>query len=149
MKFKFGYQQLLEYRKRLEDLAQRDYVTAKKAVDLAEEALEAMYQQIDDSRQRARMLEVQGGKQAPSLAFIDDFINKHKIRIEMHRKVIRELKQFEEIKQQALVVAAKEYKILEKLKERKMLEFKDILKKRELKQVDELVTTRFKRGDFA
>ena len=149
MKFEFNYQQLLEYRKRLEELAQIEYITAQKQVDVAEVELERMYQQIDDSRQRARMLEVQGGKQAPSLAFIDDFINKHKIRIEMQRRVIRELKQVAESKQQALVAAAKEYKILEKLKERKLVEYKDIMKKRELKQVDELVTTRFKRGEVA
>ncbi len=149
MKFEFSYQQLLEYRKRLEELAQIENVAAQKQVDVAEVELERMYQQIDDSRQRARMLEVQGGKQAPSLAFIDDFINKHKIRIEMQRRVIRELKQIAEIKQQALVAAAKEYKILEKLKARKLVEYKEVMKKRELKQVDELVTTRFKRGEVA
>ena len=149
MKFIFSYQQLLEYRKRLEEVAQRDYLQAKKNVQMAETALEAMYQQIDDSRQRARMLEIKGGKQAPSLALIDDFINNHKLRIETQRKTIRELKQVEETQQQALVIAAKEYKILEKLKEKQLIEFKEILKKRELKQVDELVTTRFKRGEVA
>lgn len=149
MKFKFSYQQLLEYRKRLEDLAQRDYAVAQKDVDSAVVELERMYQQIDDSRQRARMLEVKGGKQAPSLALIDDFINKHKIRIEMQRKKIREFQYVAETKQQALVIAAKEYKILEKLKEKRLTEYKEILKKRELKNVDELVTTRFKRGEVA
>ena len=149
MKFKFSYQQLLEYRKRLEDLAQRDYAVAQKDVDSAVVELERMYQQIDDSRQRARMLEVKGGKQAPSLALIDDFINKHKIRIEMQRKKIREFQYVAETKQQALVIAAKEYKILEKLKEKRLIEYKEILKKRELKNVDELVTTRFKRGEVA
>ncbi len=149
MKFNFSYQQLLEYRKRLEELAQRDYLLAQKEVDDAAADLERMYQQIDDSRQRARMLEVKGGKQAPSLALIDDFITKHKIRIEMQRKKIREFQQVAETKQQALVIAAKEYKILEKLKEKRLLEHKAILKKRELKRVDELVTTRFKRGEVA
>ena len=149
MKFKFSYQQLLEYRKRLEELAQRDYLLSRKNVDDSESELEAMYQQIDDSRKRAQSLEAKGGKQAPSLVLIDDFINNHKIRIELQRKKIRELHQIAEEKQQVLVIAAKEYKILEKLKERRLLEHKEILKKREMKSVDELVTTRFKRGDFA
>ncbi len=148
MNFKFSYQHLLEYRKRLEELAQRDYIIAQKDLDQAEIELENMYQQIDDSRQRARLLEVTGGKQAPSLALIDDFINKHKIRIEIQRKKIRELQQVAELKQQALVSAAKEYKILEKLKEKRLVEFKDSVKKREMKKVDELVTTRFKRRDL-
>ncbi len=149
MKFKFSYQQLLEYRKRLEELAQRDYLLAQKNVDQAEIELEHMYQQIDDSRQRAGMLEAKGGKQAPSLALIDDFINKHKIRIELQRKKIREFYQVAELKQQALVMAAKEYKILERLREKRLLEHHDILKKRENKSVDELVTTRYKRGEIA
>ena len=67
----------------------------------------------------------------------------------MQRRKIRELNQIAETKQQALVAAAKEYKILEKLREKKLTEYKDVLKKRELKMVDELVTTRFKRGELA
>ena len=147
MKFKFSYQQLLEHRKRLEEIAQRDHLLAQRDVALAEEALEKMYQQIDDSRQRAGILQSRGGDQAPSLVLIDDFINKHKLRMDMQRKKIRELKHIAEEKQQALVNAAKEYKILEKLREKRVIEFKDILKKRELKFVDDLVTMRFKRGE--
>ena len=95
MKFKFSYQQLLEYRKRLEELAQRDYLLSRKNVDDAETELESMYQQIDDSRKRAQSLESKGGKQAPSLVLIDDFINNHKIRIELQRKKRSDKKPFE------------------------------------------------------
>jgi flagellar FliJ protein len=147
MKFKFSYQQLLEHRKRLEDLAQKDFSIAQKDVDVAEADLEKMYQQIDDSRQNASVLQAKGGDQAPSLVLIDHFINNHKLRIEMQRKKIRDLKSIAEEKQQALVNAAKEYKILEKLREKRVIEFKDLLKKRELKFVDDLTTMRFKRGE--
>ena len=147
MKFKFSYQQLLEHRKRLEEMAHRDYLLVQKEVDVAEFELEKMYQQIDDSRQRIGLFQATGGNQVPSLALNDDFIIKQKIRLELQRKKIRELKSIAEEKQQALVIAAKEYKILEKLREKRVIEFKDLLKKRELKLVDELVTTRFKRGE--
>ncbi len=147
MKFKFSYQQLLAHRKRLEEVAQRDYLLSQKNVDNAEIELEKMYQQIDDSRKRAGLLQIRGGDQAPSLVLIDSFINNHKLRIEMQRKKIRELKSIAEEKQQALVNAAKEYKILEKLREKRMSEFKELVKKRELKFVDDLVTMRFKTGE--
>jgi len=147
MKFKFSYQQLLEHRKRLEEIAQKEYLLAQKEVDDAEVELEKMYQQIDDSRQRAGFLQAKGGDQAASLVFIDDFINKHKIRIETQRKKIRERKSIAEEKQQALVNAAKEYKILDKLREKKVIDFKHVEKKRELKFVDDLVTMRYKRGE--
>ena len=149
MKFKFSYQKLLEHRKRLEELARDDYLLAQKLVMVAEEGLEKMYQQIDDSRTRAGTLSVKGGDQVASLVLIDHFINNHKLRIEAQRKKIRELKSTAEEKQQALVSASKEYKILEKLRERRVLEFKEIVKKREQKFVDDLVTMRFKRGEEA
>lgn len=147
MKFKFSYQQLLEHRKRLEEMAHRDYLLVQKEVDVATLELEKMFQQIEDSRKRIGFLSAKGGHQVPSLVLMDDFINKQKIRIDIQRKKIRELQFIAEEKQQALVIAAKEYKILEKLREKRVIEFKDLLKKRELKLVDELVTTRFKRGE--
>ena len=52
-----------------------------------------------------------------------------------------------EQKQEILIAAVKEKKIIEKLKENQLRDFKKAQAKRELKANDELVVMRFKRGD--
>ena len=144
MKFEFSFQKLLDHKASLEDIARRDWLQARSSVEAANRELEAMYGQIDAARVRASSLEITGGTQAASLSQIDHFISGQKILIERHRAHIRELVADEERKQVLVVEAARERKTLEKLKERRLEEYRLRRKKLELKQVDELVVTRFK-----
>ncbi|MCM2280738.1 MAG: flagellar export protein FliJ [Bdellovibrionaceae bacterium] len=148
MKFKFPYEKLLDHRKTLEEVARKEYSVARAAVDDAETELKAMYDSISDSRQRAGGLEMAGGAQGPALTMIGDFISGQKVRIERQRQKVRELLTVAEQKQDALIEAAKEHKTLQKLRERRLKELKRLLKKKELKEVDEMVTSRFKREDI-
>lgn len=145
MKFSFSYQKLLDHRKTVEEVARKEYMVARAAVDAAEDELRGMYNDIAESRRRAGRLEVQGGAQGPSLSLISEFIDGQKVRIERQRLKIRELLAVAEQKQDILVEAAREHKTLQKLKERRLKEFKRLVKKKELKEIDEIVTTRFKR----
>ncbi len=147
MKFRFAYEHLLKHKKRLEELAAREFAEAQHQVDLANQKLRLMFEQIEESRKRALDLTNEGGRKSGALAQIDEFINGHKIRIDLQRQVIRQLHLEAERTQDALIEAAKEYKTLQKLRERRLDEFKHLVKKHELKQVDELVTTRFKREE--
>jgi flagellar FliJ protein len=143
-KFKFAFDKLLDHKRTLEDVARREYFDAQRLVDLAKEELEEMYKRIDESRVRAHDIETAGGRQAPTLSQIDEFINLQKIRIERHRLKIRELNAVAEQKQELLIEAAKERKTLEKLREKRMEEYDLQAKLAEMKEVDELVVTRFK-----
>lgn len=145
MKFSFPYDKLLDHRKMLEEIARKDYISARTQADDAEAKLRAMYDDVSSARDRAGRLEVMGGPQGPLLSLISDFIDGQKIRIERQRQTIRELLAVVEEKHEALIEAAREHKTLQKLKERRLKEFKRQLKKKELKEVDEMVTTRFKR----
>ncbi len=145
MKFTFPYDKLLDHRKALEEVARREYAAARARVDEAEAELRSMYDGIARSRERAGRLEREGGAQGPALSLIGEFIDGQRIRIERQRRKIRELLMDAEEKQGALIEAAKEHKTLEKLKERRLKEFKRAVKKKELKEIDEIVTTRFKR----
>jgi flagellar protein FliJ len=80
-----------------------------------------------------------------SLSIRHEFIQGMKLRIEMQRQMLRTLKSDAESRLETLVEAAKERKTLDKLKERRLEEHKKVVKKKELKAMDELVTTRFKR----
>ena len=86
-----------------------------------------------------------GGKHAPALSHIDQFINGQKIRIEKQRQLVRELMGEAERLQEILIEAAKGRKTLEKLRERRYSEFRTIRKKAELKAIDEIVVTRYGR----
>lgn len=142
MKFEFSFEKLLEYRLSLENIAKRDWVDAQRKVDEAERELREMYDQIDHSREQALKLQRQGGKRSASLMQIDEFVELQKILIEKKKRQIRELKSIAEEKQGLLVEAARERKILEKLKEKRFEEFKKKRKKHEIKVIDDLVVMR-------
>lgn len=149
MQFKFTLEPLLDYRKRLEDVARKNWAEAQGRVDVAMGELNAMYEQIDGSRKHAEQLEARGGTLAESLSQIDQFITGQKIRIERQRAKIRELLTEVETKHEELVAAAVERKSLEKLKEKRRLLHVQAKKKKELKDADELVVTRFNNRDSA
>lgn len=148
IKFRFPLEKLAWHRKNLENLARREWIAAQREVDDALDELNALYRQVDESRERAAALSRQGGPHAVALAQIDSFIGGQKIRIERLRLKIRELQAEAERRHENLVEAAKERKTLEKLKEKRLEEFRTKMKKHELKVMDELVVTRFKRTDW-
>lgn len=148
--YKFSLEVLLEHRKRLENEARRLFAEAQANVDEATAKLNSFYDQVDRTRLENGQIAKTGGKTAPSLVANDQFIEGQKYRIETQRKKIRELKSIAEELQDAMVEAAKETKMLEKLKERQTLEHKKVQSRRELKATDELVTMRHKReGGFS
>lgn len=147
-RFVFHFEKLLKHRQSLENFAQRDWAEAQGHVDRAQSELKRMYDLIDQSRIRAADLENRGGAHGVALGQIDDFIRGQKIRIERLRLKIRELQAVAEEKHELLVEAAKERKILEKLKEKKKEEHRLLLKKSELKELDDIVVTRHGRSDL-
>lgn len=144
MKFRFSLQKVLDHKRTLEDVARREWLEAKAAVDQAREQLRKMYEQIDASRMRAAEIEKEGGPRGNELTQIHEFIVGQRVRIERHRAAMRPLLEEEERKHVKLVEAAQERKIFEKLKERKYEEFRQKQKKKELKIMDEIVVTRFR-----
>jgi flagellar FliJ protein len=147
MRFRFPYEKLLAHKKTLEELARKEYLIARALVEDAERELKDMYDVVTNSRQRVSRLELEGGTQGPSLMQIHEFITGQKVRIERQREKIRALLAEAERKHGALIEAAREHKTLEKLKERRFEEFKQLLKKQDLKVIDEIVTTRFKKEE--
>jgi flagellar FliJ protein len=145
MKFAFTFETLLKYKTSLEDVARRDWAEAQGKVDVAMKELDALYDQVDQSRLSAAQLVKKGGAQSTELILIDEFIKGQGLRIEQKRLKIRELMAIAEAKHDELVEAAKERKKLDKLKEHQFEAFRLRRKKDDAKKLDELVVTRFKR----
>lgn len=146
MGFKFRLQKLLEYRTRLEEEAQRDYMDACGKTAEALRALDAMYLAIDAAREKNQVL-VAAGSGASHLTTIETFIVGQKLRIVSHRKKIKELKAEEERLQDILIEAAKEKKTLEKLKENRRREYDDEQQRQELREYDDMAVMRHRRGE--
>lgn len=146
MKFKFSYQKLLAHKQTLEEIAQKNLAEAQRSLDSAKTELKALFQAVDDVRARAFEIERQGGQSQNSGAVADEFANGQKIRIGKQREVIRERDMIVEQRQEELILAARERKTLEKLKEKKIEEFKTEVKRKEQKEVDDMITMRFAKG---
>jgi flagellar FliJ protein len=143
MKFEFSYQKLLEHRKRLEELAAKAYSDAQYRADQARVKLDEFYKQVEETRTSILNFEQEGSRSSGIMIQAQEFIEGQKFRIQKQKKELQELLQAAEMKQEELQLAARERKTIEKLKERQLQEFKVRLKKKEMKEIDDLVTMRF------
>ncbi len=145
MKTKFAFEKLMEHRKNLEELAMRDYVDAQGNLDRANRLMDRYYDSIEEGRNQVSSLENLGGKILGQLELIESFIHGQKRRIVEHREQVRSIIQDVEKKHETLIERAREYKVLERLKEKQMEKIKKEKKKREMKSVDEMVVMGFGR----
>ena len=145
MKFHFSYQSLLGHRKLLEEIAQRDYVEAQTVLDQQKEIYKHLYTRLHEVEGESSDLRSQSGSIA-MLTELDEFMAGQKIKISRQREVVINHTQIVEGKQEILIAAAKETKILEKLREKQMATFKKAMQKKEMKRTDEIVVTRFRAG---
>jgi len=150
MKFIFAYEKLLNHYQQQEEIARRDYYDAVGKLDLEKLKYQAQWDLHDEAVAEIYDLRLQPkGAPAGRLVQLDSFIDGQKIRIERQRQVVINHTSIVEQKQEVLIFAVKEKKTLEKLKEKKLFEFKREEVKKERKVNDELVVTRFKRREGA
>ncbi len=144
-KFQFAFEKVLNHRKTLEDLAQRDFQLALSVLNDELLVLEKMQQAKHDAFTNRHKKQVQGGIQAPALTQVHDFISGQDIRIERQRKKIQEIEKGVEALREVLRLKAVDTKIIEGLRERKQEEFRTEQKKLEQKRLDDQTSTRFRR----
>jgi flagellar protein FliJ len=145
MKFKFAHQKILEHRKRLENQAQLDFMQAQAALQDLEQQLKQLHSAIQESRQRAYFLAVEGGLRSEELRQIHDFIKGTEFKIKRQQELIRKALQLVEIRHETLRNAAVEHKIIDKLRENQLSAFKKTQRKLDIKRTDDLTMMRFKK----
>jgi flagellar FliJ protein len=137
MKFLFRLEKVLQHRKRLEILAQKDFYEADEKKRQAIDVMDEMINEISKARQRAFALQTHGGKPQRELADIDQFIKGQDVRIEIQRSKVKEIEKIVEAKREILQQKAIDYKIMDKLKDKKKNEFLSEVSKIEQKNSDE------------
>jgi flagellar protein FliJ len=143
MAFKFNLESVLKHRKRLEELAQREYAEAQANVDECLRKIEGMYKRLDEVRIEIQQAQSNGtAHKVQEIREMEQFIGGQKIRIEALRQAARILLQIAEEKQEALIAAARDKKMLVKLREKKKVEYQEWLRGIETKEMDDMTSVR-------
>jgi flagellar export protein FliJ len=143
--FKFG--SLLKHRRRLEEAARRNFLTVQSELDECLALIKEMYRSIDQARIHISNKQTSGAAQAlAGIHSAEHFISGQLIKIKNARDRAREIMtRVEEMREKA-IEAAKEFKKIDKLRERMLATYKDDLRDREASAVDDLMVLRGKRG---
>lgn len=147
MKFKFPLQKVMQHRKTLEDLAQRDFQQAQAELNHQLEILQQMQDSVLQARDAAFRQQSEGGRAGPVLTQVHEFLKGQDIRIERQRTRIQECESLVENLREILRQKAIDYKIIEELREKRFKEFKIERNKRDQKRADDISLMRFRRGD--
>jgi flagellar FliJ protein len=148
VKFKFGLEKVLNHRKILEDLAQRDYQEVLSVLNQKKKELEKMVLRILDARVEIHQLEVQSGfDMIERVKQIQEFIKLQDIRIERQHLSVQESEKLVEARQEILRQKAMDKKILERLKVKKKTDHQTEERRLAQKETDEMVSMRFKKQE--
>lgn len=147
MKFNFRMQKVLEHRKVQENLAKTDFQVAQGRLN---EEVEKLQNMIDQKKKaRIKSFELETGSDVPSplrngiLEESSRFQKLQDVRIEKQREIIAEWEKEVESKREILKTKAIEYKIIEKVKDKKKQQFVDEANKKEQNENDEISILRF------
>jgi flagellar FliJ protein len=142
MKFQFPLKTVMRHRKLMENEAQRVFQEANAKLNAEISKLEFLHEQVREARQKAFQLQVKGGATTNDLRQVDEFIRGQDIRIDRQNLSIQNQQQIVEDLRQILRKAAIDYKMIEKLRDKKRDEFRIESRKHEQKQIDELTNAR-------
>lgn len=145
MKFRFNLERVLKHRKTIENQAQKDFQEAMAVLNEHIQKLELMRQQVHEAQLHRGDLSILGGRQGPGWQVTEEFLRGQEIRIKRQETVIEQAKAIVEEKREILLNAAKEYKIIESLKEKRFKAFKEEYNYREQVRADDLNVMRYKR----
>jgi flagellar FliJ protein len=143
MKFKFRLEKVLVYYKALENDAKKNLSEAQSELHELKNKLNKYYESIVAARKSIHDNEVCGGKMTESVSQTHDFINGTETLIE--RQKIEINKTTEKVEQRLVKVkqAAIQTRMIEKIKEKQINDFKSNSIKKDQKSIDEMVTLRF------
>lgn len=140
-------QKVLEHRKVQEDLAKTDFQVSLAKLNTAVELLQSLIDQ--KKKARIKSYELETGNGVPSalqngiLSESSRFLKLQDVRIENQKLVVGEIEKEVESKREFLKSKAIEYKIIEKVKEKKKQQFVDDFNKAEQKENDEISILRY------
>jgi len=147
MKFKFPFETLMRERNIRRNEAEKEYRAAQSKVYEQQIILNQYKDSLEESVAQLNIVRQGNGRLSSTLKSLDEYIAGQKLRIKNQVKAVLGLEEIAEQKRMVLVEAAKEVKILDKLKEKRYTEFKVRLRKHEAKILDEVAIMQTVRRD--
>jgi flagellar protein FliJ len=147
MKFKFTLEKVLRQRELQESLAERDFAEAQNALNDEVAKLENMIRVKEDSIRERNELVQNTQTWGLSVQQINQFLIGQDLRIKLQNQRLSEFEKVVEAKREILRKASVEVKIIERLKEKKLEEFKREFERKEQSEIDELTALRFSRNE--
>lgn len=142
-KFKFPLEKVKRHREQVEQMAQRDFQVAMAELNQEMEVLEKMEEQVQDAL-KSRLDKTS----VPALTQVHDFLMGQDIRMDRQKKKIQEVEKRVESLREILRQKAIETKIIKELEQRKLRDFQEELRKKELRNQDDLNLMRHRlKGD--
>lgn len=148
MKFKFPLQKVLEHRKIIENLAQKEFQEAIMFLTQQQEKLQDMAGTLSRTHAQADQFIHQGGSQGANLSQIFEFQKGQAVLIQKQQLHVQQAEKLVEDKREILRQAALDYKIMEKMRENKFEEYRQKRLAEDQKQMDEQAILRFKPKEF-
>lgn len=145
-KFQFRLQRVMEMKEEVEKQRMVDLAEVKKRVTRELEALEKLREEDQNCRAHIKERGSQKRINPATMDMIYRYLKKLEADIDTQQGKVSDVKDEMEKKRQVLLDAAKERKILEKLKDRKKSDYLSDLSKKEQKTLDEISAVKFSRG---
>lgn len=143
----FNLQTVLDYRKRLEDIAQHRLIEAKNVEEIIKKKLNDEINALELFINETEALQAQGIGITELIRY-EERISAQKHNILAIKKNLSEKSELVLKEQQHLLLRCKERQIMERLKETQNLAWKGYLDKKEAAMLDEIATTRHESGTF-
>ncbi len=142
-KFSFSLQKVLEHRHLVKTLAQGDLQVELHQLFILEKELSQLQNRLSESFPEIYAQQSQGGSLAASLSSMYEFQTGQALRIEKQKEKIEIQKNKVEERRLILQQRSQEFKIIEKLKERKRAEHSAEVSIEEAKDIEDLTVMRF------
>lgn len=147
MKFQFRLEKVLTLRRMEVDVARREFLAAQANAEHARREQEKMEALLQEALRHRIHLSQQGGGVIDELRGLEAYIDGQKVRIRNQTKTVAGFESIAEAKREILKIAVQNQQVLEKLKERKLEQFRVERRKAETKALDDLVSGRSLKRD--
>lgn len=148
MRFRFPLQKVMDHRKTLENIAQRDFQEAQAELSRRQQQLDSMTNELHEARlQAGRVQTNRMSGQPETLKQIHQFTVLQDVRIGQQAAKVAEQEKLVEEKREILRQKAVDYKIIERLREKQLEAHLQEERVREQKEIDEIAVLRYETED--
>jgi flagellar FliJ protein len=142
MAYKFPLQKVMDHRKNLEGMAQREFQEIQFTMNEEIEKLNKMQSDREDAVQRRFQLQENGGNSSSGLQQVHEYLVLQDLRIERQKLHLAEVEKELERRREVLRSKAIDYKIMESLREKKKTQYLFEVSRKEQLFLDEIATVR-------